>query len=206
MNINTLFDVLQRFKHATLPYAERVLDIGAGTCNFKDLYPWLDAKITFLDMDDSDGNFFNMARAALKDEDNYSFVTSTSDDLSMFEDGSFDMVIFSHVIEHLTFEQRDKTMSEISRVLRRGGIMSLSTPARNGRKLVGKYKAHPGHVEEYSHEELNKFITEAGFVIRNNDYCVLKVEEDANDTYNVTFTLHNEGDKAYAYYYVCEKL
>jgi len=77
-----------------------------------------------------------------------------------FADGSFDVVVFAEVMEHLRFPQ--KTLGEIARVLRPGGRMIGSVPnafrLRNRlRFLAGRpYESDPSHLRSYSHALLRR--------------------------------------------------
>ena len=53
-----------------------------------------------------------------------------------FEDGQFDMVVFSEVMEHLRFPQ--KALGEIARVLRKNGRLVGSVP--NAFRLRNRFK------------------------------------------------------------------
>ena len=68
-----------------------------------------------------------------------------------FPSESFDKVICFEVLEHLTILQGKKTVSEINRVLRKGGLLIGSTPLRT------TCKSNPdtySHIYEYSKDEL----------------------------------------------------
>ena len=91
------------------------------------------------------------------------WVDVDSEDLP-FDDGTFDVVVFSEVMEHLRFPQ--KALCEIARVLRKNGTLIGSVPnafrMRNRLKfLLGKpFESDPSHLRSYSDktltEELNK--------------------------------------------------
>ena len=51
-----------------------------------------------------------------------------STDLAEFEDDSVDLVEHHHMIEHLSFEESDKGMSEWARVLKPGGRLVITCP------------------------------------------------------------------------------
>jgi ubiquinone/menaquinone biosynthesis C-methylase UbiE len=82
-----------------------------------------------------------------------------------FESESFDIVVFSEVMEHLRFPQ--KALSEITRVLRPKGRLVGSVPnsfrLRNRLKfMVGKpFEVDPSHLRSYSHNLLRKELTDA---------------------------------------------
>jgi ubiquinone/menaquinone biosynthesis C-methylase UbiE len=77
-----------------------------------------------------------------------------------FEDGQFDLVVFSEVMEHLRFPQ--KALHEIARVLRKDGRLVGSVPnafrLRNRMKfLFGKpFETDPSHLRSYSHLSVRK--------------------------------------------------
>ena len=80
-----------------------------------------------------------------------------------FEDGHFDLVVFSEVMEHLRFPQ--KALAEIARVLRKDGRLVGSVPnafrLRNRMKfLFGKpFETDPSHLRSYSHLSVRKELT-----------------------------------------------
>ena len=110
LDVNVYADVLTRIELVNLPYVKNILDLGAGNCILHETYPYNDTHITFTDLAKSDNNTFQRKKEWLRKLDRYSFVETPCYDLSMFEDNSFEMVMFSHVIEHLTKEQIAKTM------------------------------------------------------------------------------------------------
>jgi SAM-dependent methyltransferase len=103
-----------------------------------------------------------------------------------FESNQFDCVILNEVFEHLRFNLIF-TMREIRRVIRRGGLLLLSTP--NLRSLQGLYHllwnwegfssmggiyhnyaaletiGVMGHVREYTSKEVADFLEQVGFEI-----------------------------------------
>ena len=87
------------------------------------------------------------------------WVDVDSEDLP-FDQKSFDVVVFSEVMEHLRFPQ--KALAEISRVLMHQGRLIGSVPnafrLRNRWKfLLGKpFESDPSHLRSYSHETLKK--------------------------------------------------
>lgn len=87
------------------------------------------------------------------------WVDADSEDFP-FEDGRFDTVVFSEVMEHLRFPQ--KALKEIARALKPGGRLIGSVPnafrLRNRLKfLMGKpYEVDPSHMRSYSHGLVRK--------------------------------------------------
>ena len=96
-----------------------------------------------------------------------------------YDDGSFDLVIWSEVIEHLTLNPVH-TLSEIHRVLKPGGSVIVSTPnatrADNIANLLyglniydpyhlGSPFAGSRHSREYTFEELRELVAGCGFEI-----------------------------------------
>lgn len=59
------------------------------------------------------------------------FQTAPAEDLSLFPDGYFNIVISKHVVEHLP--EPEKSIAEISRVLAKGGLFLLATPNLDSR-------------------------------------------------------------------------
>lgn len=83
-----------------------------------------------------------------------------------FHDGAFDCVIISEVLEHLHEDQR--ALTEISRVLKRGGVLAASVP-RQGPEAVcwalsDDYRNWPGgHIRIYKTGELKDKLSAHGY-------------------------------------------
>lgn len=92
-----------------------------------------------------------------------------------FADGQMDVVVFGEVLEHMTNDPMH-AMREISRVLKPGGQLVLTTPnaARlenvvallEGRNLYDPYSAYGPygrHNREYTRDELHRLVIHCGF-------------------------------------------
>lgn len=86
-----------------------------------------------------------------------------------FAEGRFDIVYASEVIEHVS--DTESFLSELTRVLKPGGLLMLSTPnsAFWPFRLVGllgwtvSEVQHPGHIRFFSRRSLTQAIRQAGF-------------------------------------------
>lgn len=74
-----------------------------------------------------------------------------------FEDESFDVVISSQVLEHV--EEFDKYLNECNRVLRRGGLLFLSTHG------TWQFHAAPYDFNRWTHLGLKSLLTRHGFEV-----------------------------------------
>src|SRR3989344_3584814 len=102
-----------------------------------------------------------------------------------FTDGSFDVVTCFDVIEHLPKEDAGKMIKEITRVLKKGGWLCLTTP--NRKELTGRIFGHKlieKHYYEYSVEELReifeKDFTDMKFIGVTMPIPIPKIEHFAN--------------------------
>jgi ubiquinone/menaquinone biosynthesis C-methylase UbiE len=205
-DINVMYDAFVRVLIANLPGKERILDIGSGDCSFRNIYPFVDSQITFTDLKDSDGLYFQKAMKELKDNEYYKFVETSAEDLSMFPDGSFDMVTMLSVVEHLTLEQQEKCFSEVYRVLSPAGLFVLAAPNREGRKLVNKYMKHPGHIEEPSFDEINNLLIKHNFkIINENDVGIIRLTKSDYNKIQVDPVLHADASASYCMWLICAK-
>lgn len=81
-----------------------------------------------------------------------------------FKDKVFDNVFMGDVIEHLEFPE--KSLTEVSRVLKDDGIFYVCTPPkRKDGKLWDKY-----HYQEWTINSLKKFMEKNGFKTVGNQY------------------------------------
>lgn len=62
--------------------------------------------------------------AATHGAENASFVEGTAEDLTRFDDGSFDLAVSSHALNYV--ERIDRALAEAHRVLRAGGVLALA--------------------------------------------------------------------------------
>lgn len=99
-----------------------------------------------------------------------------------YPDQSFRYILLSEVFEHLRYDPLF-VLSQLNRVLTPDGTLILSTPnlyalQRIARFLTGRgfsdpihefnklrYAGHMGHVREYSHQEIRRFLKVANFTV-----------------------------------------
>lgn len=74
-----------------------------------------------------------------------------------FSNQSFDVVSGFEIIEHIPESQQIDFMTEVSRVLKPGGLLILSTP---NKLSTGKRSMSPDHQKELTWEELKKLLEE----------------------------------------------
>jgi SAM-dependent methyltransferase len=101
-----------------------------------------------------------------------------------FADGTYSMVAFSETLEHLPVERVNFVLGEISRVLRPGGLVVMSSPNQASlenriRLLKGKSILELpnlltvaagtfGHIRLYTPEEITEMMTERGFTLERS--------------------------------------
>jgi ubiquinone/menaquinone biosynthesis C-methylase UbiE len=116
-----------------LKSGNRVLDAGCGPGRFSITVARGGGKVTALDISDKQLELARqkIAKAGLTDHlDN--FIEGDICDLSMFEDGQFDMVIcFGGALSYVC-EKRQKAAAELIRVTKRGGVILVSVMSRLG--------------------------------------------------------------------------
>ena len=101
------------------PSHGRVLEVG---CGMGHLLTWL---VDSYQVYGADINTWALAESR-RNVPQGSFVLLSAEELGAFQDGSFQIVIAKHVVEHLPNPER--AISEMSRVLAPGGLLLLATP------------------------------------------------------------------------------
>jgi SAM-dependent methyltransferase len=101
------------------PRRGRVLEVG---CGMGHLLGWLTDRYQVFG---ADINPWALAQAR-QNVPQGNFLTLSAEDLGAFENGTFQIVIAKHVVEHLP--DPEKAITEMSRVLAPGGLLILATP------------------------------------------------------------------------------
>lgn len=112
-----------------------------------------------------------MMESARKKIKNVKFLKSSAEEKLKFSQNSFDKVLFFDVLEHL--ENQDLTLSEIWRVLKKGGLLLLSVPNKNTswkklQRSVGlSYFSDSDHKREYNQNEIKNLLEKHELKILN---------------------------------------
>ncbi|MEJ2745750.1 MAG: class I SAM-dependent methyltransferase, partial [bacterium] len=106
---------------------ETILDCGCGegfySMAISELY---NADVTAFDWDAS---LLKMASGWIRKKERIRFASGDIARGLPFKDGSFDKIVFSEVLEHLNDDRH--ALLEVSRVLKRGGVVGLTVPNCN---------------------------------------------------------------------------
>ena len=132
----------------------RVLELGAGWCDFSNNV--VAGTVVAMDLDAT------VAEAA---GPGVTPVVGDCADLSRFEDGSFDVVFASNLLEHLDRPLASRLLAESMRVLTPGGRLILMQP--NFRLNPGRYFDDFTHVAIYTDASLADFLTAEGWTIES---------------------------------------
>ncbi len=100
-----------------------------------------------------------------------------------FSDSSFDLVICSHVLEHIP--DYEKALSEIRRVLKEGGTAFIDVPFtdKDKSKMLEK-PDHQGHWHEFG-IDFADIIRKAGFDVETRVYSSLRDPSDPDNLFFV---------------------
>lgn len=86
-------------------------------------------------------------------------------DLSRFHDSLFDVVFASNLLEHLSWPELDRTVTEVRRVVKPGGRFILVQP--NFRLRPGEYFDDYTHRTIFTDRSLVDFLQASGFAIQH---------------------------------------
>ena len=159
----------------SLPPARRILDLG-GTHLAIDVgamvamgYPYEFDELVIVDLPPDDRHpIYRRSDDLRQVESHLGTVTyryHSMTDLSAFPDESFDLVYSGQSIEHVTPDDGMLVLKEVHRLLRPGGHFALDTPNGRVTRLASTEFVDPDHKVEYTHQELSRMITDAGFSI-----------------------------------------
>lgn len=142
----------------------RILDVGCGS------YPYF---LTSTDFKEKYGIDPSLSSSAIKGID-VKKLDVTKQKLP-FKDSFFEAVTMLAVFEHLEYDRLNFVLREIKRVLRKGGLLIITTPAPWSDKLlhfmalfglISKEEIHE-HKHHYDRKTIEKMLKEAGFEENN---------------------------------------
>jgi ubiquinone/menaquinone biosynthesis C-methylase UbiE len=139
-----------------IPAGARVLELGAGWCDFSNELAASGAAGEVVALD-ADPTVERAAGLGVRP------VVGDCTQLSMFEDARFDVVFASNLVEHLDREGAIRLTDESRRVLRPGGRLLLLQP--NFRLAPGRYFDDYTHVSIWTDQSLGDFLTSRGWVL-----------------------------------------
>jgi ubiquinone/menaquinone biosynthesis C-methylase UbiE len=135
-----------------IPTDAALLDLGAGWCDFANTITA--RRVVAMDLDMT-------VRGAAAEHVQAEVGDCT--DLSRFEEGSFDVVFASNLLEHLERPATARLLAEAARVLRAGGKLILLQP--NFRLNPGGYFDDYTHVAIYTDRSLADYLRSEGWRI-----------------------------------------
>jgi len=157
---------------AKIPEGTKLLDLGCGPMPLYMYYKKFIKDIKLFGADISQSKEFPL---------NVNFVRININKGIEFDDNSFDVIVCSHVIEHL--ENVSFAFQEISRVLKPGGRIYVEAPSHrsilfpsfgfvNKKESVPiNFYDDPTHIRPYSPIALEQLCRQCGLVVRKSGYA-----------------------------------
>lgn len=142
---------------------KKLLDIGCWTGQYLSLAKSV-ASCTGIDVAEKAVEF------AQKQHPSVEFYVGSALNLP-FEDGTFDVVAFWNVIEHLPRGTERKALSEIARVLKTNGLLFLSAPSNHLISILSDPAFFLKQHRHYSLENLRRLLKSTGFRIEKTHLC-----------------------------------
>ncbi len=143
-----------RYLERWISAEDRVLDLGAGRCDFANAVTA--STVTAMDVDEVVIEAAGPGVTAL---------VGDSTDLSRFDRDSFDCIVASNLLEHLGRPDAERLLSEARRVLSPHGRLVLIQP--NFRLNPAEYFDDYTHVTVYSDRSLSDLLVASGWRIEH---------------------------------------
>lgn len=145
-----VWEHLTRYLTRWIPTSSDVLELGAGWCDFANAVPA--RRVVAVDLDPT---------VTTSAAPHVEAMVADCTDLSAFEDGTFDVVFASNLLEHLDRETTGRLLAESRRVLRPGGRLILMQP--NFRLAPGRYFDDFTHVAIWTDQSLGDYLRTEGW-------------------------------------------
>ena len=156
---------------------EKVLDVGCGPGR----HSWHVCKLDHcklyamdLDVESLEKNIYMLSRIAQENGSDGNWTVLQGDVQTLpFEDGTFDKIICSEVLEHVIDDEQG--VRELVRVLKEGGEIAVSVPDRMMEtiywKLSEAYHTNPGgHIRIYKKKQLIELLCRNNLVVYDVRY------------------------------------
>lgn len=151
----TVWRHICRYLQQWIPADARVLDLGAGWCDFSNAVTA--GSVTAMDIDEV---VIAAARPGVTP------VVGDCTDLSRFDRDTFDCIVASNLLEHLTRPMADRLLAEAWRTLNPNGRLILIQP--NFRLNPAQYFDDYTHITVYSDRSLRDFLVASGWRIEHH--------------------------------------
>jgi len=148
-----------------------ILDYGCGPGYGSEILANYANKVIGVDIREKPLNYARNHRKA----NNLSFKRISTTYPHSFENQSFDIIVLSHVIEHLPNVRA--TLKELKRLLKTNGKLIINTPNRKFRLLPLQKPFNPDHKREYT---LRSFRKELTYFFRKVEICGVYGTEEIN--------------------------
>ena len=132
-----------------------VLDAACGEGYGSNIIASVAQSVTGLDID---GDTIERAKVSYGQQDNLHFLQGSIEKIPL-EDDSVDVVVSFETIEHVSEQIQHAFLEEIARVLKKDGILVMSTPNKKIYSDLFNYK-NEFHVKEFYHNEFLAFLHE----------------------------------------------
>ena len=165
------FKLTSAIKNLHILPGQHILDAGCGSGMLSALIGQDNPGVTVTGLD-GNKDAIAFCRCQWQALPNLHFKEGPIDDLSFFPDNSFHSIAFLEVIEHITEHQAIQVLHGFSRILKSGGLLTISTPNRNSAwplleytmdlfRLAPRLK-HDQHEQLYSGQQLQTLAAKAG--------------------------------------------
>lgn len=141
-----------------LPDSATIVELGAGTGGNLEMLR-RHGHVSAMELDDE-------ARAVASQKSGIEVLPGSLPDRIPFADGSADVVGLFDVLEHVADDAR--ALSEIRRLLKRGGALLLTVPANQ--RLWSAHDERMHHFRRYSRLQLSDLLRAAGFTLSKLSY------------------------------------
>jgi SAM-dependent methyltransferase len=174
-------DVWVARKAATVPAGSKVLDAGAGTCPYKHLFAHCEyVSQDFMKYQGYIGSYGDID------------IISSIDNIPV-KDQSFDVVLCTEVLEHVT--DPIAAVKELSRVLKPGGRILITAPLGSGLHQR-PYHYYGGYTPEWYDYFFAKFKLELVEIIANGGFFKHLAQECARVAWTFEQHRHLHGERA----------